>query len=303
MLNLRSLRCFVVVADNLNFTRAAANLNMAQPALTRTINQLETQLGAQLLDRDTRNVRLTVIGQAFLVEARHTLMQAARTERLGREMALGKTGQLKVGYTAFVVADPLAPLLRQFSLSRPQIRIELSNEPTERQLTALVDRTVDAAFILGPIVIPGISSHRIREEPISLVMAAGHELSKKDSITATDLYGVKLVMGTESQWGVYRRAIFSEFDRCGVAPRISQEAPTPEAIFWLVTADLGVTFFPTSYTRYLAQRFTADLMAVRPFVMERSRLSTVCAWHRHNPNPALLEFIQCLQAQLHGTPD
>lgn len=298
MLSLQSLRCFVAVADHLNFTRAAASLNMAQPALTRTINQLEDRLGAPLLSRDTRNVRLTAIGQLVLEEARKTLTQALRTERLGREMALGQTGQLNIGYTAFVVADPLAPLLRQFSVLKPNVRIELNNNPTELQLPALLNASVDAALMLGPISIPGVLTCKIREEPLSVVMPRDHVLAEKDAITASDLHKVKLVVGTENQWSVYRRAIFSEFDRCGVLPRISQEAPTPEAIFWLVTADLGVTIFPTSYAHHLAQAYSADLMSVRPFVTQKSGLSTLCAWRKDNLNPVLPTFIQCLKAQL-----
>jgi DNA-binding transcriptional LysR family regulator len=298
MLSLRALRCFVAVADHLNFTRAAANLNIAQPALTRTINQLEDRLGATLLIRDTRNVRLTEIGQLVLEEARKTLTQALRTERLGREMALGQTGRLKIGYTAFVVADPLAPLLRRFRVLKPSVRIELNNDPTEWQLPALLNATVDVALILGPISIPGILSCRIREEPLSVVMPRDHVLTHRAAITASDLHQVKLVVGSENQWSVYRRAIFSEFDRCGVLPRISQEAPTPEAIFWLVTADLGVTILPTSYARHLSQTYSGDLIAVRPFVMQKSNLSTICAWCKDNLNPVLPTFIQCLKEQL-----
>lgn len=179
MLSLRLLRCFAAVADELSFTAAAARLNMAQPALTRAIRQLEDQLEARLLDRDTRNVRLTKIGSAFLPEARAALNQLAHAERTGREMARGMLGHLKIGYTTFVAHDVLAPQLKQFNISRPNIRITLSNMGTEQQRIALVEREIDIAFMLGPFSIPTIEVRLIQTDPLVVVMPKGHRLAKK----------------------------------------------------------------------------------------------------------------------------
>lgn len=294
MLNPRLLRCFVAVADELSFTAAAARLNTAQPALTRAIKQLEDHIGARLLDRDTRHVRLTEIGHAFLEQARAALDQLARTERVGREMSRGQLGQIKIGYMTFIAQDFLAPLLKRFSLDRPNIRIELYNMGTEQQRGALVDRSIDIGFMLGPFSISGITTCLVRDEDLVVAMPDDHPLTRHDYLTPHDLHGEKLVMGSERMWSVYRRIIFSEFDRLGVSPLIAQEAPTQSAVFALVGAGMGVTIYPRAPSQYLTDR-----LALRPFVMEHEIMQTICAWNKASPNPAvraLLDYLPTLPA-------
>lgn len=291
MLSARLLRCFAAVADELSFTAAAARLNMAQPALTRAIRQLEEQLGARLLDRNTRNVRLTKIGYAFLSEARAALDQLAHAERAGREMARGMLGHVKIGYTTFVAHDVLAPLLRQFNIGRPNIRITLSNMGTEQQRIALVERDIDVAFMLGPFSIPTIEVHWLRTDPLVVVMPKGHRLAKKKSLFASDLQEEPLVVGTESSWSVYRRLIFSEFYRLNVSPVISQEAPTPSAIIALVTAGMGLTIFPKAYSENFARH-----LVQRPLAGEQNAMNIVCAWNQADTNPALQAMLRYLPA-------
>lgn len=289
MLNVRLLRCFVAVANELSFTAAAARLNMAQPALTRSIKQLEVHINARLFVRDTRNVRLTEIGRAFLEQARAALDQLARTERIGHEMARGQLGQIKIGYMTFIAQDFLAPLLKRFSLDRPDIRIELFNMGTEQQRAALVDRAIDIGFMLGPFSIAGIATCAIREEELVVVMPDDHPLISHSSITPHDLQGEKLVMGSESMWSVYRRIIFAEFDRLGVSPLIAQEAPTQSAVFALVGAGMGVTIYPRGPSRYLTDR-----LALRPFVMEYKKMQTICALNKTHTNPAVRALLDHL---------
>ncbi|QOF75718.1 LysR family transcriptional regulator (plasmid) [Aminobacter sp. SR38] len=291
MLNVRLLRCFVAVADELSFTAAAARLHMAQPALTRSIKQLEVHINARLLARDTRNVRLTEIGHAFLEQARAALDQLARTERIGHEMARGQLGQVKIGYMTFIAQDFLAPLLRRYSLDRPDIRIELFNMGTEQQRAALVDRAIDVGFMLGPFSIAGVATCTIRDEDLVVAMPDDHPLTHLEAITPLDLQGEKLVMGSESMWSVYRRIIFAEFDRLGVSPQIAQEAPTQSAVFALVGAGMGVTIYPRGPSRYLTDRF-----ALRPFVMEHKKMQTICAWNKAHANPAVSALLDHLAA-------
>lgn len=293
MLNVRLLRYFVAVAEELSFTAAAHRLNMAQPALTRSIKQLEQQLDARLLDRDTRNVRLTEIGHAFLQEARKALDQIARAERVGREMARGQIGQIRIAYVTYIAQEFLAPLLKRFSLDRPNIRIELVNMGTGQQRAALVERAIDIGFMLGPFSAPGIQTCQIREEQLVVIMPDDHRLARQQSVTASDLRGEQLVIGSEAMWSVYRRIIFSEFDRLGVSPCISQEAPTTSAVFALVGAGMGLTIFPRGPTQYLTSQMT-----VRPFLMQQNKISTVCAWNRANTNAAVRALLDCLSSAI-----
>lgn len=291
MLSLREMRYFITVADELNFTRAAARLNVAQPALTRAIKKLEAALGAHLLIRDTRNVCLTEFGNAFLVEARLALTQVSRAERLGREMALGRIGQIRIGYTAFVEYDLLAPILKRFRQTSPNVRIELNNLPSERQRAALLEGTVDSALILGPLSIPRISTCHIRDEPLAVVMPRGHRLGERETLTASDLRGEELIMGTENMWSMYRQGLFSEFYDCGVLPRISMEAPTPTAVLALVGAGIGLTIFPMTYSQHLVKQFQDNRWDLRPFITRKCKFTIVCAWSTDNKNPVLRSFL------------
>ncbi|MGN6467860.1 MAG: LysR family transcriptional regulator [Rhizobiaceae bacterium] len=293
MLNVRLLRCFVAVADELSFTAAAHHLNMAQPALTRSIKQLEQELDARLLDRNTRNVRLTEIGHAFLGEARKVLDQIVRAERVGREMARGQIGQIRIGYVTYIAQEFLAPLLKRFNQHRPNIRIELLNMGTEQQRTALVERTVDLGFMLGPFSTPGIQTCRIRDEQLVVIMPDDHRLAQQEMVTALDLHGEQLVIGSEAMWNVYRQIIFSEFDRFGVSPNISQEAPTVSAMFALVSAGMGLAILPRGPTHYLTSR-----MVLRPFMMQQNTICTVCAWNRDNSNAAVQALLDCLSSAI-----
>lgn len=289
MLNVRLLRCFVAVADELSFTAAASRLNIAQPALTRSIKQLEVHINARLFIRDTRNVRLTEVGRAFLEQARMALDQLARTERIGHEMARGQIGQIKIGYITFIAQDFLAPLLKRFSLDKPDVRIELFNMGTEQQRAGLVDRTIDIGFMLGPFSISGIATCTVRDEELVVVMPDDHRLASHSFITPHDLQGENLVMGSESMWSVYRRIIFTEFDRLGVSPLVAQEAPTQSAVFALVGAGMGVTIYPQGPSRYLTDQLTQ-----RPFVMDCKKMQTICAWSKPHTNPAVRVLIEHL---------
>jgi DNA-binding transcriptional LysR family regulator len=289
MLTLRLLRCFVVVADELSFTAAAEHLNMAQPALSRAIKELEAHLGARLLDRDTRNVRLTTFGREFLPEAQAVLERFDRAERVGRDMGRGIRGKIKIGYTTFVAHDPIAPLLRKFTLCRPDVSIDLHNMGTEQQRNALIGRSIDIAFMVGPFSIPNISTRMVKNDDLIVVMPLEHRLANHVSITATDLSAESLIMGRESSWSVYRRRIFREFTRLGVSPRITQEAPTPSAIMALVSAGMGVTIFPRAYSESFAGHLTR-----RPFEANYNTIEIICAWIRNDENPLLAALLDDL---------
>ena len=295
-MDLRTLRCFVAVAERLSFTAAAASLNLSQPALSRTIKDLETHLGAALLVRDTRNVRLTEIGRYFLDEARQALSHVSRAEFGAREMALGELGRLRVGYTTFVSHDILGPLIKAFRLVKPKVRIELSNTPSDQQRVALLERKTDVALTLGPCSIPGIVSIPIREEPLVVVMPGDHPLVEKTAVTVTDLRDEKLIMGDESMWGLYRRTIFSIFDREGIPPQISFEPPTTGVMFSLVGAGMGLTIFPMGFSRYQIKQYPENHIVSRPFAVENSMVYIICAWGKDNPNPALPALLRCMRS-------
>lgn len=283
------MRCFVAVAEELNFGAAAARLLIAQPALTRTIKRLEERIGARLFDRDTRNVRLSAVGRAFLAEARSALLQVERAERVARDMARGRTGKMAIAYMNFVTQGCLAPILKRFNAAKPNVRVDLYSMGTEQQRRALVEKKIDVAFMLGPFTAPGIATRILREEEMMVFLTKNHPLTKKRVITPRDLQDENLIVGSQELWSVYRRIIFTEFDRAGISPLIAQEAPTPSAIFSLVSAGMGVTIFPKT-----ASQFYRDWLDTRPFQMQHGSVTTICAWTKASENTELKTFLSCL---------
>jgi DNA-binding transcriptional LysR family regulator len=289
MLDLRQLKCFVTVADELNFGTAAARLSVVQPALTRTIKRFEEKIGAKLFDRDTRNVRLTPAGKKLLVEARQLLQQVERTEQIMRDTIHGRVGQLKIAYMDFVTHGFLALILKQFNAMRPDVRIELFGLPTADQRQVILEGKIDIAFMLGPFSAPGISTRLLREEEMVVVMPKGHPLSKHKVLEPRHFENQKLIMGGQAAWSMYRRTIFTEFDHAGVTPVIALEAPTSSAMFSLVSAGMGITIFPEE-----ASRSYRENLIVRPFRMQQGRVTTICAWTKASDNEELKPFLECV---------
>ena len=300
MIDIRQFRCFLAVAEELSFRAAAARLCVAQPALTRTIKRLEATIGASLFDRDTRNVRLTPIGKAFLVEARSALTQVERAERLARDMAQGRTGIIRIGYMSFLTHRVLGPVLKDFHVLRPDMRVELHSLGTEQQRTALVERTLDVAFLIGRFVIPGVATQIVREEEMMVIMPEDHELACRDAIRAADLQNERQIIGNSSLWGAYQRVLLGEFYRAGISPLISQEAPTPPAIISLVRAGMGLAILPKAVS--LSYISVHDRLVLRPFVTPNHIVSTFCAWRTDAANASVETFVDCLRLYLDVLP-
>lgn len=151
MVDLRQLRQFIAVAEELHFHRAAARLNMSQPPLTATVRQLEKEIGAELLERSNRVMRLTPAGKALLTHARLTIEQANLAVIAARDAASGYTGTLRLTYVGSAMYGRLAKVVRTFRRSFPNVRLDLKEATTAAQVTALREGTSDLAVLLPPL--------------------------------------------------------------------------------------------------------------------------------------------------------
>jgi DNA-binding transcriptional LysR family regulator len=286
MLEAKELRCFVVVAEELSFSRAAERLNIAQPALTRVIKRLEEKLGGRLFERDTRNVSLAYLGQALLDDTRAALGGFESIETKAREVVEGRIAILRIAYMNFVTHDILGAVLNSFQSTSPRTRIELNYLGTLEQRTALRKQQIDVGFMLGPFSAPRIACRTLREEEMMVVMRADHPLSSREELYPADLDGQPIILGTAELWSVYRAYLFAVFERYGSALKIAQEAPTPAAIFSLVSAGFGLTIFPRSAKLYYNQ----DLV-LRRFVIDGPAMTTICAWNTQSLKPVTAKFL------------
>jgi len=177
MLELRHLRYFVAVAEELNFSRAAERLHMAQPPLSVAIRQLEQELGAELLVRTTREVRLTDAGGAFLDGARRTLAELERAQSDARRTAAGELGRLRVAFSWSARFETLPALGQAFRAGHPDVELLTEEMWNARMPSALRSGAVDVALSLCPEVASELSYLTIRREPVVALVADGHAVA------------------------------------------------------------------------------------------------------------------------------
>jgi DNA-binding transcriptional LysR family regulator len=235
---LRQLRAFVAVGEQLSFAQAARRLNIAQPALSRTVKAIEDAVGAPLLTRTTRRVQLTKAGEVFLDEARRTLLQADRTIRLARDAAEGVRGQLDIGYMDFAVHGPLMTALDSLKLEYPSLRVSLKRHRSEEQ-SVLVDRQqLDLGITMQHAFTPNLEIIPLTREPLRIVLPQDHPLAKWPAIPLARLAEENFVLGEPSIWRLYLRVLNDYCSRERFLPRVVCEAFESPTMFRFVGARL-----------------------------------------------------------------
>lgn len=187
MLEVRHLRYFVAVAEDLNFSRAADRLHMAQPPLSAAIRQLEQELGTELLARTTREVRLTDAGRTFLEGARRTLSELERARVETQRAAAGEVGQLRVGFSWSARFETLPAIGRSFRQTHPDVSLLAEEMWNARMLPALRSAAIDLAISLCPEVASEASYQTIRVEPVIALLAQPHPLAGQQSLRLQEL--------------------------------------------------------------------------------------------------------------------
>jgi DNA-binding transcriptional LysR family regulator len=243
---LRHLRYFVAVAEELHFGRAAARLHVAQPALSQQIQSLERELGVQLLTRTKRRVSLTEAGRTFLAEGRRTLSAADGAVRAAQRAAHGETGRLRVGYVDLATWLTFPPILRRFRERHPAVDVTLTQLHREPQREALLRGDLDVGFFSLRAEDRGLCGELVAEDPLVVALPDGHP--------AADLTSVPLRVLAEDPWVLfpselrtsYVELALSSCAAAGFAPRVVQEASQLHTLSGLVSAGVGVTLLPQS---------------------------------------------------------
>lgn len=241
---LRHLRYFLAVAETLHFSKAAAKLGMAQPPLSQQIKRLEEMLGHALFARTTRGVKLTLAGQLLAERARSTMDKVqddlAQVRRLGR----GEEGTLTVGFAGSVMFTDLPLAIQSYRQRYPKVELRLREMATSEQIAALLDGTLDLAFLRDGDETEGITTKTLLKERYIAVLPETHVLAKRRSISLKALKDEPFVLFS-------RRAGPLAFDRTmacceknGFRPHIVQDAPQWATVVRLVAAGLGVSLAP-----------------------------------------------------------
>ncbi len=261
MIELRHLRYFIAVAEELHFGRAAQRLHIAQPGLSQQIQALESELGISLLARTRRRVELTAAGQVFLEEGRRVLAQLERAENLARRAATGEIGRLAIGGTESATWVVLPELLRAFRRRHPNVDLAIREMPSPLQLEALRNGEIDVGFVRPPVGTDGLVARTILEERLGVLLPKTHPLAKRAEIPIRALRDEPLVIhpSRPSGWADFMVSICRD---AGFEPRIGQEASETATAVSFVAAGLGLTIVPTSLKGFVrpgvAYRAIAD---------------------------------------------
>lgn len=247
-MELRHLRYFVMVAEELHFTRAAQKLGIKQPPLSQQIQQLEMEIGAPLFKRIARRIELTEAGRCFLPEARNVLLGAETAKERSRRAARGELGGIRVGMINSAPFHSLIPrILKEFRRSYPQIALSLEETSTPELAARVRDEKMDVAFV-RPLLgnDPAITTERLFEEEMLVALPRGHPLLKHQSVPLAALSLEAFVLFSRTVGSGLYDEIIAACHRSGFSPRIGQETSQVTSIVNLVAAGLGVSLVPAS---------------------------------------------------------
>jgi DNA-binding transcriptional LysR family regulator len=248
MIELRPLRQFVAVAEELHFGRAALRLHMTQPPLTQAIQGLERTLGARLFDRTQRSVALSPAGAALLPQVRRILAAADELPRRAQAAAAGLSGQLRLAFVSSIAYGPLPGWLRSFRAAHPDIALQLREATLDVQLDAFAAGEIDAGFVLHArgAAPPGLAAWRALREPLVIVLPETHALAAVRSPRFGDLAREPMVIFPRAIAPSLFDAVVGFYRAQGATPQIAQEAIQMQTIVNLVSAGIGVAWVPAS---------------------------------------------------------
>lgn len=275
-MELRHLRYFVALAEELHVTRASRRLGISQPALSQQIRALEDELGAVLFHRTSRRVGLTEAGRLSLPEARAALAQAERAAMVARRAGRGEIGELRVGlYPSAPLLPSFARAVQGFRARLPGIHLNLTEMATGPQIAALRRGTLDIGVLRCAErhdIPPDLHAHEFAREPLVVVMLQDHPLAACP-VPVAALDGLPLVFFSESVVTTLHAQLHGLCQRAGFVPRIVQEARENTTLMGLVGTGIGVTVVPLSLTR-----IRIDGVVHQPLLAEGAETATWITW-------------------------
>lgn len=286
-MELRHLRYFAAVVEELHFGRAAERLRMAQPPLSQHILNLEKEIGVKLFERTKRRVELTEAGRVFLDEARLILQHAEQAMRAAQRASRGEVGRLRIGFVMSATCSLLPPALQTFRTRYPAVELALEETTTESGLEALRERKIRACLLRLPVN----SDRTINVEPalrerLVLALPAGHRLSHQSPVSLRALAGEPFVLFPRSQGQSFYDRIVSLCHKAGFSPRVAQEATQMQTILSLVAAGIGVALIPET-----VQSLRGEGVVYQPLRERTPETGLALAWRRDDAAPVLTNFL------------
>lgn len=286
-LELRHLRYFRALAEDLHFRRAAERLYISQPGLSRQIKQMEGELGYSLFQRNNRKVALTPAGKYLHAEVNKLLQQLDGALQHARMLHEGMEGRLNFGYVGSAMQNIIPELLVRFQADYPNIRYGLEALDNQQQIDRLLTRDLDIGFVRLERIPPELNRRVIFEDTFSLVLPLDHPLSELNFTSLAQLQDEPFILFDPAYSLPYYEKVMELFDDAGFSPKVSHRTVHATTIYRLAENGFGLSIVPTS----LQMGYQLGVKFIElTSIPQRTTLSAV--WRGDNENPALENFVR-----------
>lgn len=286
-MDLRHLRYFIAVAEELNFTRAADRLHIAQPPLSQQIRHLEEELGVTLLHRTKRHVELSEAGQVFLDHARKILRSTEVAAVQARRAQRGEIGRLSVGFFEHMSYTLLPPIFRAYRERFPDVDVDVRWFPVIGQADALRRGDVDISFMRPGTDSEDITTEVLVTEPFVIAVPASHPFATEDSLSLRDCAAERFVMYTPHLAPDFHDMILRMCATAGFTPRVALEVGQVYTCLGLVSSGIALAFVPSS-----VQRIHLDHVVYKPLRSRSLPVEVMLGWRRTNTSSLIGAFVE-----------
>lgn len=285
------IQYFLAVAETLNFRRAAELLGIAQPALSRSIRQLEQQFGFSLFERSTRRVALTPAGDVLYRDGADAMRRLANACARATQIANGLSGSIMVGYSTFAATGPMSDIIIEFRKLYPNAHVALRLLASSEQATAFEEGTLDLGFIMSNVSTLPQKNILISRERLIVLVSAKHHWANKHSIALETLVTGPIVIGTASRWRGFRSLVNDMITSRGLSLNVVEEADDLPVLLQLVRSDFGCTILDASFISTLPP-------GIKPLEIADAHetLDIALAWRKDNLSPLVARFVDVARA-------
>ena len=297
MVELRHLRYFIAVAEELNFSRAAERLHMAQPPLSAAIRQLERDLGVELFVRTTREVKLTDAGHAFLQGARRTLADAERASEDAKRAAAGELGHLRIAYSWSTRFETLPALGRAFRSGHPDVELLAQEMWNARMPAAFANGSIDVGLSLCPEIAAELELAPIRKERMVALLPVAHTLAGEEAIPLSALADEEFVVFPREIAPRLHDAFMAVYRRAGFEPRVRNESFHTGWDLGVLSEIPAAAIAPQTVAGGLPNGIVAVALSE-----PTDSLETCLVWRSDDSSPAVAAFVAVAQSALGPAP-
>ena len=288
-IELRHIKYFLAVAEDLHFRKAAERLYISQPGLSRQIKQMEDDLGVQLFERNNRKVALTAAGTYLKQELTIVTKNLEEVLQHAKLLEEGKEGSVKLGYVGSAMQNVIPELLIKFRETHPTIRFSLTEMDNTGQVKALLNKDIDVGFVRLNQVPEGLELRPVLNDTFTLVLPANHPVDAANFGSLAQLKNEDFILFEKNYSPVYYERVLSVFEHAGFSPKVSHYTVHANTIFRLVENHFGVSIIPTS----LKEGYNMNVKFIElTDIPIRAVLSVV--WNKKNRNPTLGKILELL---------